>query len=423
MIGSRIAQYLPGFLLSWLGWFPVARYGVRPGVGIDNGPALESLMSAVAAWGTAAGGPAGLAAARGARIIFGAGDYYTGRPWRILRSCIIEGAGGSGDFPATRLIFAAGVHGVVFEGVGTSGAANAEGIGTPTLPIGSARSDWSTIRDLAVVAAGKTTAGRHGILARVRVHIERVMVESFTGSGIYIAGDLLATAGQTANCWSVTRSRLWGNTLHGIHVVGSDANAGTAQSVDCTANQGYGFYDESSLGNNFIGCHFEGNHLGFGRVRNPNAFSLVWGGYVESSLAAPVRQTGFFVRGVTVGGIEGSPTIAPEPTDATQRAPVPIGQGATIGTGDARRTITEGAAAPTGPGLWGDEVRNSGYGWAGAGANRWVRSWHNVDGANTWEAFGKAAAQANSSAATVADLQTDFNALLAKLRAAGLMEQ
>ena len=33
-----------------------------------------------------------------------------------------------------------------------------------------------------------------------------------------------------------------------------------------------------------------------------------------------------------------------------------------------------------------------------------------------------AAAQANSTAATVADLATDFNALLAKLKTAGLME-
>lgn len=41
----------------------------------------------------------------------------------------------------------------------------------------------------------------------------------------------------------------------------------------------------------------------------------------------------------------------------------------------------------------------------------------------TWEALvgGQAAAQANSTATTVADLKTDFNALLAKLRSAGVM--
>ena len=36
--------------------------------------------------------------------------------------------------------------------------------------------------------------------------------------------------------------------------------------------------------------------------------------------------------------------------------------------------------------------------------------------------FARAATQADSAATTIADLKTDFNALLAKLKAAGLME-
>lgn len=36
--------------------------------------------------------------------------------------------------------------------------------------------------------------------------------------------------------------------------------------------------------------------------------------------------------------------------------------------------------------------------------------------------FTRAATQADSAATTIADLKTDFNALLAKLKAAGLME-
>ena len=38
-------------------------------------------------------------------------------------------------------------------------------------------------------------------------------------------------------------------------------------------------------------------------------------------------------------------------------------------------------------------------------------------------ALTRAANQADSTAATIADLNTDFNALLAKLQAAGLMDQ
>ena len=39
----------------------------------------------------------------------------------------------------------------------------------------------------------------------------------------------------------------------------------------------------------------------------------------------------------------------------------------------------------------------------------------------SWRIYGRAAAQADSVAANVADLRTDFNALLAKMRAAGLL--
>lgn len=487
MIGARIVTSLPALVLRLFGWYSVKAFGARGDGVTDDVAAFERALAAM--------GPVG--EPRGATLVIPRGVYRLSRPLRVLRSVVIQGAGGAGDFPATKLLFDAGSHGIVLEGPGTSGAANADGIGTPTLPGGTARADWTTIRDLAVVAAGKTTAGRVGILARVRPIIERVLVDSFSGDGIRMDGDLLATAGQTCNLWKVTDTRVWG-CLNGFHVIGADGNCGVARGLDCTMNAEYGVFDESSLGNTYLGCHFENNIFGWARNRNPSARSTFVGCYVESH---PTNDSpkGFFSGATVIFGYEGAPQFFADPenptippavfareisgayfkTGAQEIFPMPYagdllgfkGEGAAnylllsrrdtgagagtyefspkaapaevslripdeeapadvrgrawlpggvvLGDGTGRRVVGVGNVKPTHAGNNGDYWINSDYNFGGS----IVAGWRNAGG-STWTddvQFLRMPAQANSAAGTLAALVTDFNALLAKLRAANML--
>lgn len=449
---------------------------------------LAAFHAAIEAAGPATWG-APPAAVSGAVVFAPPGAYRLGGDLRIDRPIIFAGAGQGGDNPATRLYFDDG-FGIVVDGPGTSSDGG--------------RADWTTIRDMGLTSAGQTVAGVHGIHAKVRVLIDNVLVDSFSGDGILIDGTLRVSDSQTANCWSVARSRLWGNGGNGLHITGEDGNCGNAWAVDCTSNEGYGIYDESSLGNTYLGCHFDNNHLGWMRVRNASARSSVWGGYVESNISFPTRHTGYFRSSVAIGNVQGGAVILPDPDDGASVPPAVFSRqiegahfyqgsdgqevypfpfadellgfkgksasnylilrrvtsgeaagcyelvpkadttkvvarwpdtgaasdiqgklwapgGILIGDGTARRALRQATSMPAVAGKFGERAFNSDYGWSGAGANQWVWWWANTDDGTTWEAVGKAAAQVDSTAATVADLKADLNALLAKLRAAGLM--
>jgi len=264
--------------------------------------------------GTFLGGPY----LAGPTIFFPLAQYYfdTGTfHWKKRITLIGDGSGKAyGD--GAILMWAADTTGMVFHARYTdSTAPSTAGVGA----------DASVVRGLAFYSAGGASTDKPAIWMRVRVAVENCYIENFPGDGIqviataptawsaavtYALGDnaiggstyyrsiqagnlnhavtdpawwavgVSETAGN-ANLWSVTGGRVNDCTGDGLYVVGSDANAGMCLGLDSSSNGGWGFNDESFLGNTYLACHTASNTTGPYRSTNANARNIFIGCYSE----------------------------------------------------------------------------------------------------------------------------------------------
>jgi hypothetical protein len=76
---------------------------------------------------------------------------------------------------------------------------------------------------------------------------------------IYKAEYAYPRIGTNANEFRIMNTQVIGCGGHGVHTYGGDANAGLFLNVVCINNGGYGFYENSTLGNMYCGCHASGN--------------------------------------------------------------------------------------------------------------------------------------------------------------------
>lgn len=178
---------------------------------------------------------------------------------------ILEGDSGVNSTGASLLVPDAGQHGIIVHHANTSGG-NGDG-------------SWSTLRDFAIVPAGKSGTA-HGILALGRCYIERVGVASCSGHGIFVDGT--SSSGGNANAWSISHCRVTACDGDGIFVDGTDANAGCGFMVDSTGNTGWGINDDSFLGNTWIACHVRDNDGGAYRTNGSSNKTVLLGCYSES---------------------------------------------------------------------------------------------------------------------------------------------
>ncbi len=209
----------------------------------DDSPAFQAAIDAVAAKsGTV-----------GARITVPHGTYRLGSTLRVRRSCVIEGAHGSGGsgYASTILEPDDGVTAIQLDNQATStdGGSGA----------------WSIIRDLAIVAKGKTVAGADGIRMYARAKVENVYIDRMSGSGVAVLGGVgkgPSGVNTNANNWRMENVRITNCGDHGVYLNGTDANAGVGIGIDCSSNGGWGIWDSSFLGNVWIGCHASTNGRG-----------------------------------------------------------------------------------------------------------------------------------------------------------------
>lgn len=192
------------------------------------------------------------------RLFIPAGDYYFSGSVKVkVASLIIEGEGSFYFGPATKFRFPAGCHGFIFDhayttgGVYDGGAVHGAG-------------DWSVIRNIAVVGPMSGSGNYDGIHSRVRILVDRCCTQGWARAGIAFiaaAGSGGTTEGN-ANCWQIIGGRHDYNKVAGIYVEGADTNAGLCLGADVSFNGQYGIYDNSFLGNTYVGCHAEYNGLG-----------------------------------------------------------------------------------------------------------------------------------------------------------------
>lgn len=305
-VAGRIARVTDTARGLWLdqgtSWFAAAGevYNVK-----DFGAVADGTTDDLAAFNAAIA--AMTPTPRGATLVVPPGTYRLSDTLHITRQLVLQGAGGSGWYPATKLVYDAGKTGVVVDTVGTAPGG------------GGAQGDWSVIRDIAIVAASKpstpqwapstaktlgsyvvpragtnqmnylfqvTTAGTTGssepvwpsglvpgetvadgtvvwttVLAcgvwmRGRARLENFYISGFPGNGVHVVASHPI---DNANGWFMIYGRIDLCSGNGIHTRGQDSNAGTAVAIDVGSCGGWGIREQSMMGNTFIGCQSAGN--------------------------------------------------------------------------------------------------------------------------------------------------------------------
>lgn len=158
----------------------------------------------------------------------------------------------------TRLEFPAGVSGLIFNAYNTS----MYGLITPNQALFPG-AYASILENVQVHGNGGSTAD--GVVMRAGIELRNSSVRGFSRYGVRIyaseAGGTDSTTGN-ANGWKLDTCLIRNNGGDGVYVDGNDANVGVAIRVSSDSNGGWGFYDNSLIGNTYIGCDTSSNALG-----------------------------------------------------------------------------------------------------------------------------------------------------------------
>lgn len=289
-----------------------AEWGLRSGdlaAASANSAALEKMLTQMNPIPGLNPGSAGTA------IRLPKGDFHLARTLRINRQMILEGTSGWGDIPGTRLIFPDGVSGIVIERYNTSTDGK--------------QGDWTVIRDLSVLARGRSNPNAHGIHMKARAKIVNVKIQGFGGHGIY---NFQPGGYDNGNNWHVQTSRITNCGGWGMYIQGLNANVGQAIGVDCSYNLGGGFFDSSFHGNTYIGCHAQtngppdasGNSMGTGYAYrivgaaggNHFNYTALINCYAESPQPSLIEHPAVIFGGSFGGPLTGSTALAVGPLNS-----------------------------------------------------------------------------------------------------------
>lgn len=211
-------------------WVDVRAYGAVGDGATDDIAAIQSALDAIAAL-TAAG------TSSGTILFFPYGTYRISSSIRLNRGVILQGVSPGGWYGGSKILADDGVTAIIGDRFNTS--------------TDGGRGDWSIVRNLIISAAAKTIANADGILMNARLGVYDCYITGFSRHGINITGNSPNT---NANGWSVQRVRIDTCDGDGLHTSGTDANAGSAVLVDVASVGGWGFNEDSKLGNSYVAC-------------------------------------------------------------------------------------------------------------------------------------------------------------------------
>lgn len=235
--------------------------------------------------------------ANGGVIHIGAGRFsFSGTIHLGKRVSLIGEGSGYASGTSSQFRFPANTLGIVVHHVGSH-------------PSGSGRSDSTVIEGLRIFGSGTTDTTAHGIWLRGRANVHNCSIDGFPGNGLHI----LATAGSedpdrlgNANNWQAERLRITG-CKNGVYIEGADVNAGVSVGVDATANDEWGIWDSSFLGNTHIAAHTNGNGVGPYKSDNANARTVWLGCYSETNQdPSQIASPSMVVGGLHAAGVSGS---------------------------------------------------------------------------------------------------------------------
>lgn len=162
------------------------------------------------------------------------GVYRLGKPLHLLRSIKL-----TGDGPFATVL---DCQGIVTHNHLTAKAEGLEGA-----------SPYSLIEDMTLRGGAE-----HGIDMRAGIAVCNVHVEGFGGNGINIHTD---DQNRNANRFYLERV-VASKNRNGFYVKGDDSNAGTLINCDARSNLEWGVWEQSFLGNCYVGVHVGYNDVG-----------------------------------------------------------------------------------------------------------------------------------------------------------------
>lgn len=140
------------------------------------------------------------------------------------------------------------------------------------------RGHMSRISRMWIGSSAAAAGPGHGIVLNATCAVEDVYVSGVGGNGVHSDCSVPAT---NANLSALTRVRVSGAKGHGFYTKGSDSNAMQIIGCNATSNGGWGFLDESFLGNFYFGCHTAGNVGGSYKTTSDTGCSVFFGCYSE----------------------------------------------------------------------------------------------------------------------------------------------
>lgn len=161
----------------------------------------------------------------------------------------------------------------------------------------------SSIEGISIESRSLSDKPLHGIL--VRGHMARVRdcsVQHLAGYGIHVAAS--SADGSNANSFRLESCHV-AQCKTGFYVNGAETNAGIIDGCDATANDEYGFFESSFLGNHYRGCHASTNLVQYaqgGSIEDPEGggvanYSEYDGCYAEGAAANPFRSGQVHISG------------------------------------------------------------------------------------------------------------------------------
>lgn len=284
------------------------------------------------------------------------GKYYLSNTFKIDRNIKLIGAGAplGNDTGASQLHFASNHDGILVVDYRNS-PNNKQGTGV-------------VIQDLYLTP--KTSGGStgSGVSLKTTARLVNLMCFLWPEHGIKIDASTSYSPASNANIWYLSGCTTTLNFGHGLYVNGADANAGSCYSHNAIANQGWGIYDSSFLGNTYVGCHTSDNVLGSYKSDDPNARNMFLNCYSEGGQpAAQVVSPSLIIGGLIDPGT--SPAILGGVDHAIRISGY---------TGISEITIGYGQSNTSGYGL--DFLDTQGtFSWSfGKAVGRWGYQWANL---------------------------------------------
>ena len=259
------------------------------GNGVTNDlPAFQAAHDSLSPLGSSVGG----------EIWIPPGNYYLAGTWVITKRVKISGAsrGDQVGSAASRLTFPINVTGIRVHSLLSSGTGSG--------------ADNTVIQDLNLAAVSAAGTVGHGIHMSTRCMLYRLIIRNFGENGLHTVANA-GTGTGNANNFYYENVRVVDVNGHGFFTSEADANAGGFMLCDATSNNGWGFFEDSKLGNTYYSCHADGNVLGSFKNEadggSVNA-SVFIGNYIESGATA---RTSFVPdKSIWLGGT-GTPGTMP----------------------------------------------------------------------------------------------------------------